>query len=117
MYEQYKFKKMKELLLYLVARNTKPMKVQKILGILSEFKENTIYNNLTKLHNDKLIKKSGNLKYPDTEISLNVKWQRKLIRSLINLTRESPVQFIFATHSMELLTQYRNNVLRLNNIK
>lgn len=49
----------------------------------------------------------------EPEISLNVKWQRKLIQSLIELTKDKQVQFIFATHSIELLSQYRTNVARL----
>jgi energy-coupling factor transporter ATP-binding protein EcfA2 len=49
----------------------------------------------------------------DPEISLNIKWQRQLIRTLLKFTEKSPVQFIFATHSIELLAQYRNNVIKL----
>jgi predicted ATP-dependent endonuclease of OLD family len=52
----------------------------------------------------------------EPEISLNVKWQRKLIQSLIELTKDKQVQFIFATHSIELLSQYRENVARLKPI-
>jgi ABC-type glutathione transport system ATPase component len=49
----------------------------------------------------------------EPEISLNVEWQRKLLRSLLNLVRGSEVQFVAATHSIELLTQYRQHVLQL----
>jgi predicted ATP-dependent endonuclease of OLD family len=47
----------------------------------------------------------------EPEISLNIKWQ--LIRTLLNLTKDSQVQFLFATHSIELLSQYRSNVVKL----
>ena len=49
----------------------------------------------------------------EPEISLNVKWQRQLIRALLELTKGSQVQFILATHSIELLSQYNNNVVKL----
>lgn len=49
----------------------------------------------------------------EPEISLNVKWQRKLIQSLIELTKDKQVQFLFATHSIEILSQYRSNVANL----
>jgi energy-coupling factor transporter ATP-binding protein EcfA2 len=51
----------------------------------------------------------------EPEISLNIKWQRQLIRTLLNLTKNSQVQFLFATHSIELLTQYRQQVIKLSN--
>ena len=53
----------------------------------------------------------------EPEISLNVKWQRKLIHSLLDLTYGKQVQFIFATHSIELLTQYKTNVAKLINLE
>ncbi|WP_445631755.1 AAA family ATPase [Nostoc sp. DSM 114167] len=49
----------------------------------------------------------------EPEISLNVKWQRQLIHALLELTKGSQVQFILATHSIELLSQYNNNVVKL----
>lgn len=49
----------------------------------------------------------------EPEISLNVKWQRKLVRSLLGLTDRKSTQFLFATHSMELLAQHRDKVVRL----
>ena len=51
----------------------------------------------------------------EPEISLNIKWQRQLIRALLDLTKGSQVQFILATHSFELLSQYRHNVVKLEN--
>jgi energy-coupling factor transporter ATP-binding protein EcfA2 len=49
----------------------------------------------------------------EPEISLNIKWQRQLIRALLDLTKGSQVQFILATHSIELLSQYNNHVIKL----
>ena len=49
----------------------------------------------------------------EPEISLNVKWQRQLIHALLELTKGSQVQFILATHSMELLSQYMGHVIKL----
>ena len=51
----------------------------------------------------------------EPEISLNIKWQRQLIRTLLALTKGSQVQFMLATHSLELLAQYRRNVIKLEN--
>lgn len=52
----------------------------------------------------------------EPEISLNVKWQRKLISSLLELVKGSKVQFVMATHSIELLTQHKNSIALLNDI-
>ena len=52
----------------------------------------------------------------EPEISLNVQWQRLFIRSLLELTEGSQVQFILATHSIELLSQYNQNVVELENL-
>lgn len=49
----------------------------------------------------------------EPEISLNIKWQRLLIQSLLDITSESRIQFIFASHSLELLSQHRNRVIKL----
>jgi len=53
----------------------------------------------------------------EPEISLNVKWQRKLLSSLLECIGDSPVQYIFATHSIELLTQHRDWVVNLNDLR
>lgn len=50
----------------------------------------------------------------EPELSLNVKWQRKLVDALLECTRKSRTQFVLATHSLELLTQHQHNVLRLS---
>lgn len=49
----------------------------------------------------------------EPEISLNIKWQRQLIQSLLNIVGDSTTQFIFASHSVELLSQHRNSVVVL----
>jgi len=49
----------------------------------------------------------------EPEISLNVKWQRKLVDTLLDLVRGTSVQFILATHSLELLATHRQFVHRL----
>ena len=49
----------------------------------------------------------------EPEISLNVKWQRILVDTLLQLVRETDVQFFLATHSLELVTSHREHVYRL----
>lgn len=49
----------------------------------------------------------------EPEISLNIKWQRQLIQSLLDITTNSNIQFIFASHSMELFAQHRKRVVRV----
>lgn len=49
----------------------------------------------------------------EPEISLNVTWQRSLVKTLLDITAESNCQFIFATHSIELLTQHEDYVMEL----
>ncbi|EMY3477541.1 ATP-binding protein [Flavobacterium psychrophilum] len=49
----------------------------------------------------------------EPEISLNIKWQRKLIKTLLAFSNDKNVQFILATHSFELLSAYKNNISKL----
>jgi hypothetical protein len=51
----------------------------------------------------------------EPEISLNIKWQRLLVQSLLDITQNANIQFVFASHSMELLAQHRNRVVKLEN--
>jgi energy-coupling factor transporter ATP-binding protein EcfA2 len=51
----------------------------------------------------------------EPELSLNVGWQRHLIDALQKLASGN-VQFIFATHSLELLARHRGNVAKLENM-
>lgn len=53
----------------------------------------------------------------EPEISLNVKWQRLLIQSLLEITQDANIQFIFASHSIELLSQHHHRVVTLTNQK
>ena len=52
----------------------------------------------------------------EPEISLNIKWQRELIQSLLEITAGAQVQFIFASHSMELLSQHASRVVQLKDL-
>lgn len=49
----------------------------------------------------------------EPEISLNIKWQRRLLQALRECAGSNPVQYIFATHSFEILAQCRNNAIKL----
>lgn len=49
----------------------------------------------------------------EPEISLNILWQRMLITSLQELSQGSQSQFLFASHSMEILAKHRNRVISL----
>ena len=49
----------------------------------------------------------------EPEISLNVKWQRSLVQTLLDCVEGRAVQFILATHSIELLTHHKDHVLQL----
>jgi len=51
----------------------------------------------------------------EPEISLNIKWQRSLIESLSKCIGSNPVQYIFATHSLEIISQYGDRVFKLGN--
>jgi len=53
----------------------------------------------------------------EPEISLNIKWQRKLLNYLLQLSPNSNTQFLIATHSIELLTNQKESVMRLVNTK
>jgi predicted ATP-dependent endonuclease of OLD family len=50
----------------------------------------------------------------EPELSLNSKWQRRLIPALLGMTQDAQVQFIFATHSIELVSEKLENVVRLD---
>ncbi|MCJ2038824.1 ATP-binding protein [Methylobacterium sp. J-059] len=49
----------------------------------------------------------------EPELSLNVYWQRKLPRTLSGLVRNSGVQFIMATHSLEILTEFSDRICQI----
>ncbi len=52
----------------------------------------------------------------EPEISLNVKWQRQLIPALLTCLSGTQFQIILATHSVELLSRYREYVTPLDNL-
>lgn len=49
----------------------------------------------------------------EPEISLNIKWQRKLIQTLLKFSEDKNTQFILATHSFELLSAYNKSTTKL----
>lgn len=50
----------------------------------------------------------------EPELSLNIKWQRRLIDALFTITYGSHCQFLLATHSIELLTKHRSKTIKLD---
>jgi energy-coupling factor transporter ATP-binding protein EcfA2 len=52
----------------------------------------------------------------EPEISLNIKWQRRLLSALLECAGDNPIQYIFATHSFELLAQCKNNAIKLEDV-
>lgn len=52
----------------------------------------------------------------EPEISLNIKWQRKLIDTLLQFSSDKNIQYIFATHSLELLSSNLDCVSKLRNL-
>lgn len=52
----------------------------------------------------------------EPELSLNIKWQRSLLPSLLSFVGDAPVQFVFATHSFEILSQHMDSVYKLEEV-
>ncbi len=50
----------------------------------------------------------------EPEISLNIKWQRRLLESLLHIAGDNRVQFLVATHSFELLARHQWNTITLS---
>lgn len=50
----------------------------------------------------------------EPEISLNVRWQRRLVGALLRLDDTKNLQFILASHSLEILTEHRDSVVALS---
>jgi predicted ATP-dependent endonuclease of OLD family len=48
----------------------------------------------------------------EPELSLNIKWQRKLLDSLLGFTKGASIQLIMATHSVEMITPHRAEIVR-----
>jgi energy-coupling factor transporter ATP-binding protein EcfA2 len=51
----------------------------------------------------------------EPEISLNVKWQRNLIDTLLKFSSEQKIQYVLSTHSLELLSSNLEKVTKLEN--
>jgi ABC-type Mn2+/Zn2+ transport system ATPase subunit len=52
----------------------------------------------------------------EPELSLNVTWQKTLLDSLLRCASGTNIQFLVATHSIELLARHRPNVTRLSSV-
>jgi predicted ATP-dependent endonuclease of OLD family len=51
----------------------------------------------------------------EPELSLNYKWQRRIAKSLATLSSPRSTQFIMATHSIEIITQFAGSAFELTN--
>lgn len=49
----------------------------------------------------------------EPELSLNVKWQRRLVDELLQTTAATPTQFLMATHSFEIFSGARDRVVNV----
>lgn len=49
----------------------------------------------------------------EPELSLNIKWQRLLVEALIKCSEGSDIQYIMASHSIQLFSEQRDSVCRL----
>ncbi len=52
----------------------------------------------------------------EPEISLNIKWQRMLIDALMQCIGDNDIQFIFSTHSLEILAKHKSRVVKLKSV-
>lgn len=59
--------------------------------------------------------KSNLIIIDEPEISLNVKWQRMFLSSLLNITKNNS-QIIIATHSIEMISKFKNKVCPLRDL-
>jgi energy-coupling factor transporter ATP-binding protein EcfA2 len=50
----------------------------------------------------------------EPELSLNVQWQRGLLDVLLECTEGASIQFLLATHSVELMTGHMHNVVTMS---
>lgn len=49
----------------------------------------------------------------EPEISLNIMWQRLLVGALRDLVKDADIQFIFASHSIEILSKHKDRVISM----
>ena len=52
----------------------------------------------------------------EPELSLNPEWQRQLMPRLLTVTEQSKMQILVATHSIEILAQYRARIHNLGQV-
>ena len=52
----------------------------------------------------------------EPELSLNPEWQRQLMPRLLTVTEQSKMQILVATHSIEILAQYRSRIHNLGQV-
>lgn len=52
----------------------------------------------------------------EPEISLNIKWQRKIIETLLNFSSEKNIQYVLSTHSLELISANIDKVNKLEEV-
>ncbi|TWB70792.1 putative AbiEii toxin of type IV toxin-antitoxin system [Nitrospirillum amazonense] len=52
----------------------------------------------------------------EPELSLNIKWQRQILDRISNIAGDTPIQFILATHSIDLLAEHRSSTVQLKDI-
>lgn len=53
----------------------------------------------------------------EPELSLNVKWQRQLLDALLDCTTGTEMQFLVATHSIEMVAGHRESLAKLVNAR
>lgn len=50
----------------------------------------------------------------EPELSMHIAWQRKLIRKLVECASNASPQFVFATHSPEIVSDYRDQMIAMD---
>jgi len=50
----------------------------------------------------------------EPELSLHLKWQRKFLKNILNLTKSQNIKFLVATHSPAISTPYEENMISLS---
>jgi predicted ATP-dependent endonuclease of OLD family len=108
-----------------LANKTIDLNIQKGISVTSIWGETLNVNMLSSgerqllllLSNTILARKRSSIFIIDEpELSLNVKWQRRLVNALLQCSLNGGIQYILASHSLELITQYRNRTVRLEPI-
>jgi ABC-type glutathione transport system ATPase component len=52
----------------------------------------------------------------EPELSLGVRWQRKILDALLTVATESPLQFLVATHSIEIMSGHHESLVQLQHV-